>query len=81
MEVNDRLKGKIGFVFQLTRTVDKVSERFLKHIEGSDGLYEIRIEAVYNSETMKMAVKILDRLVQQGDYEEFLTLRACDLVS
>lgn len=38
------MKEKIGYVFRVIETVDKVSEKFLKHIEGTDGLYEIRIE-------------------------------------
>lgn len=43
--VNDNVREKIGYVFRVIETVDKVSEKFLKHIEGSDGLYEIRIES------------------------------------
>jgi malate synthase len=31
-------------------------------------------EAAYNTATMKRAVEIFDKLVQQGDYVEFLTL-------
>jgi len=38
------VKEKIGYVFRLIETVDKVPEKFLKHIEGTDGLYEIRLE-------------------------------------
>lgn len=38
------VQEKIGYVFQLIRTVKKVPEKFLKHLEGTDGLYEIRIE-------------------------------------
>ena len=29
---------------KLFRTVDRIPEKFLKHIEGTDGLYEIRIK-------------------------------------
>ena len=46
--VNDNVREKIGYVFRVIETVDKVSEKFLKHIEGSDGLYEIRIESGSN---------------------------------
>jgi phage-related protein len=35
---------KIEYVLKIIRTVDMVPERFLKHIEGTDGLYEIRIK-------------------------------------
>ena len=44
LKVNDSVREKIGYVFRVIETVEKVSEKFLKHIEGSDGLYEIRIE-------------------------------------
>jgi len=46
--VNDKVKEKNGYVFRVIKTVDKVSEKFLKHIEGTAGLYEIRIEAESN---------------------------------
>lgn len=48
MLVNDSVKEKIGYIFRVIKTVDKVSEKFLKHIEGADGLYEIRIEVGSN---------------------------------
>lgn len=48
LEMNDVVREKIGYVFRIIKTVDKVSEKFLKHIEGTDGLYEIRIEAGRN---------------------------------
>jgi len=44
LEVSDNVKEKIGYVFRLIKTVDKVPEKFLKHIEGTDGLYEIRVD-------------------------------------
>lgn len=45
LKVNDSVKEKIGYVLRVIETVDRVPEKFLKHIEGSDGLYEIRIES------------------------------------
>ena len=48
LEVNDSVKEKIGYVFRVIKSVDKVSEKFLKHIEGTDGLYEIRVEVGSN---------------------------------
>ena len=45
MKVNDSVREKIGYVFRVIETVERVSEKFLKHIEGTDGLYEIRIES------------------------------------
>jgi len=44
LKVSDNVKEKINYVFRLIKTVDKVPEKFMKHIEGTDGLYEIRIE-------------------------------------
>jgi phage-related protein len=39
---------KIEYVFKVIRTIDRIPEKFLKHIEGTDGLYEIRIKAGSN---------------------------------
>ncbi|WP_420386181.1 type II toxin-antitoxin system RelE/ParE family toxin [Roseivirga sp.] len=41
---NDKVKGKIQYVLELIRQVDRVPEKFLKHLAGTDGLYEVRIE-------------------------------------
>ena len=48
LSVNDVAREKIGYVFRLVKTVDRVSEKFLKHIEGTDGLFEIRVEVGSN---------------------------------
>ncbi len=45
LEQSEKVREKIGFVFRVIKTVDKIPEKFLKHIDGSDGLYEIRVEA------------------------------------
>ena len=39
-----KLKEKIKYVLELIKQVEKVPEKFLKHLIGTDGLYEIRIE-------------------------------------
>ena len=41
---NEKVKKKIQYVFELIRQVERVPEKFLKHIAGSKGLYEIRVE-------------------------------------
>lgn len=41
---NKKVKGKIQYVFELIKQVDRVPEKFLKHLTGTNGLYEIRIE-------------------------------------
>ena len=45
VEQSLNVQDKIDYVFKVIRTVDKVPEKFLKHMEGTDGLYEIRVEA------------------------------------
>ena len=45
---NNKVKTKIKYVFELIRQVDRVPEKFLKHITGTNGLYEIRIESGSN---------------------------------
>jgi phage-related protein len=41
---NDKVKIKIQYVFELIKQVERVPEKFLKHLEGTDGLFEIRVE-------------------------------------
>ena len=41
---DEKVKSKIQYVFELIKQVEKVPEKFLKHLSGTDGLYEIRIE-------------------------------------
>ena len=41
---NKKVKGKIQYVFEIIKQVERVPEKFLKHLSGTDGLYEIRIE-------------------------------------
>ncbi len=38
------VQEKIEYVFKIIRTVDRIPKKFLKHIEGTNGLYEIRIK-------------------------------------
>ena len=40
---NNAVKGKIQYVFELIQQVERVPEKFFKHLSGSDGLYEIRV--------------------------------------
>ena len=39
-----KVKEKIKYVLELIKQVEKVPEKFLKHLTGTNGLYEIRIE-------------------------------------
>jgi phage-related protein len=40
----EKAKEKIDYVLFLIAHIEKVPEKFLKHIEGQKGLYEIRVE-------------------------------------
>ena len=46
------MREKIGYVFRVVSTVEKIPEKFLKHLEGTEGLYEIRIE--YNTNIFRI---------------------------
>lgn len=37
------VKAKIQYTFELIETVERVPGKFLKHVTGTDGLYEIRV--------------------------------------
>ena len=41
---DEKVKTKILYVLELIKQVDRVPEKFLKHVTGTAGLYEIRIE-------------------------------------
>ncbi|PZX16686.1 phage derived Gp49-like protein DUF891 [Breznakibacter xylanolyticus] len=44
LEQPEKVQEKIEFVFKVIRTVQNVPKKFLEHLTGTDGLYEIRIE-------------------------------------
>ena len=41
---NLKVKGKIQYVFEIIKQVQRVPKKFIKHLTGTDGLYEIRVE-------------------------------------
>lgn len=43
-EQSEKVQEKIEYVFKMLRTVQNVPKKFLDHMTGTDGLYEIRIE-------------------------------------
>ena len=45
ISLDSSVQEKFEFVFKIIRTVDRIPEKFFKHIEGSNGLFEIRIKA------------------------------------
>ena len=43
-----KVQDKVDFVIGLVRTLQIVPEKFLKHLDGTDGLYEMRIKVGSN---------------------------------
>ena len=43
---DDKTKEKIDFVLDLIRNIERVPIKFLKYLEGTDGLYEVRVTLV-----------------------------------
>lgn len=39
-----KVKDKITWTLKLIEEIEKVPETYLKHIEGTDGLYEVRVK-------------------------------------
>lgn len=46
--LNDNVQRKIEWTLNLIRITQQVPEKYFKHIEGTKGLYEIRIEVGSN---------------------------------
>lgn len=44
VEQTEKLQEKIEYVFKIIRTVQSVPKKFLDHLTGTNGLFEIRIE-------------------------------------
>lgn len=44
VEQRDKVKKKIIWTFDLIEEVQRVPEPYLKHLENTDGLYEIRVQ-------------------------------------
>ena len=39
-----KVRNKIDFVLILVSTVQKIPEKYFKHITGTDGIFEVRVE-------------------------------------
>ncbi|WP_304066100.1 type II toxin-antitoxin system RelE/ParE family toxin [Pedobacter glucosidilyticus] len=44
LKQTEKVQEKIEYVFKIVRTVQNIPKKFLDHMTGTDGLYEIRIE-------------------------------------
>ncbi len=45
----DKVKDKIDYVLDLIKNEERVPKKFLKHLAGTDGLYEIRVSTVFSN--------------------------------
>ena len=43
-QLSPKAQEKVDFVLNMIATVEKIPEKFLKHLSGTDGLFEIRVE-------------------------------------
>jgi phage-related protein len=43
-KLNQSVQQKIDYVFELIKTIDFIPVRFFKHMENTDGLFEVRVE-------------------------------------
>jgi len=41
---NSKTQKKIDWTIDLVRTLEKIPEQYFKHLEGTNGLYEIRVK-------------------------------------
>ena len=48
LEQSEKVQEKIEYVLRIVRQVERISKKFFDHMEGTDGLYEIRIEVESN---------------------------------
>jgi phage-related protein len=47
-DLNDKVQRKIEWTLNLIRLTKQIPEKYFKHIEGTKGLYEIRVESGSN---------------------------------
>lgn len=43
-EQNQKVKQKIIWTLKIVETIDKIPAEYFKHLEGTNGLYEIRVQ-------------------------------------
>lgn len=47
-KLDNKTKEKITYVFDIVKFSTMIPEKFFKHIEGTDGLYEVRVKVGSN---------------------------------
>ena len=48
-EQDDKVQEKIEYVLDLVRYEKRVPKKFFKHLEGTDGIYEVRVITTFKS--------------------------------
>ncbi len=48
-EQTQKVKDKIDYVLDIIKHVEQVPINFLKHIEGTDGLFEIKVKTTFKN--------------------------------
>ena len=51
-ELSEKVKSKIDYVLFVITVTEQIPVKFFKHVEGADGLFEIRVE--YESNTYRI---------------------------
>ena len=49
LDQSEKVQAKIEHVFRIVRQMERVPEKYLKHLEGTDGLFEIRVDMGSNT--------------------------------
>jgi phage-related protein len=47
-KLNDNTKKKFNWTLKLIATLERIRGKYFKHLKGTDGLYEIRVESSGN---------------------------------
>lgn len=43
-KLKPEVKKKFNWILQLLETIDRIPEKYFKHLSGTTGLYEVRVE-------------------------------------
>jgi len=49
VEQTQKVKDKIDYVLDIIKHIQQVPIKFLKHIESTDGLYEVRVKTTFKN--------------------------------
>jgi len=48
-EQSDKVKDKIDYALDMVRFMERVPEKFFKHLTGTDGLYEVKVSTTFRN--------------------------------